>query len=274
VKPRGFWRLVSIAVLLILGALYLFPYFWMVLTAVKPLGEFYRFPATIFPERATVQPFVSVMVSRGFVTLLRNSLVVCLAAVGIGLIVSMLIAYPITRLPVSPRFRRALLNWILSLRFLPPIVVVIPFFDIVRRAAHLVDKLVIAIGTHHDKHPLFTAAERVKLTSEVLNPVAKEIGLKLEVTTYDNLTVDAAKDAKATVVIRGLRDAGDFDYEMQMAGMNQALAPEIETVFLASSPGARHIAASLVRQIAAMGGDVSSFVPPVVTAALKKKFSG
>ena len=146
--------------------------------------------------------------------------------------------------------------------------------DIVRRAAHLVDKLVIAIGTHHDKHPLFTAAERVKLTSEVLNAVAKEIGLKLEVTTYDNLTVDAAKDAKATVVIRGLRDAGDFDYEMQMAGMNQALAPEIETVFLASSPGARHIAASLVRQIAAMGGDVSSFVPPVVTAALKKKFAG
>jgi pantetheine-phosphate adenylyltransferase len=146
--------------------------------------------------------------------------------------------------------------------------------DIVRRAAHLVDKLVIAIGTHHDKHPLFTAAERVKLTSEVLNPVAKEIGLKLEVTTYDNLTVDAAKDAKATVVIRGLRDAGDFDYEMQMAGMNQALAPEIETVFLASSPGARHIAASLVRQIAAMGGDVSSFVPPVVTAALKKKVAG
>jgi len=76
------------------------------------------------------------------------------------------------------------------------------------------------------------------------------------------------------VVIRGLRDAGDFDYEMQMAGMNQALAPEIETVFLASSPESRHIAASLVRQIAAMGGDVSSFVPPVVTAALKKKFAG
>jgi pantetheine-phosphate adenylyltransferase len=146
--------------------------------------------------------------------------------------------------------------------------------DIVRRAAHLVDKLVIAVGTHHDKHPLFTAKERVKLTSEVLNPVAKEIGLKLEVTTYGNLTVEAAKDAGASVVIRGLRDAGDFDYEMQMAGMNQALAPEIETVFLASSPEARHIAASLVRQIAAMGGDVSSFVPKVVTAALKKKFAG
>ena len=146
--------------------------------------------------------------------------------------------------------------------------------DIVRRAAHLVDRLVIAIGTHHDKHPLFSAAERVKLTSQVLNPVAEEAGLKLEVTTYHNLTVDAAKDAGATIVIRGLRDAGDFDYEMQMAGMNQALAPEIETVFLASSPNSRHIAASLVRQIAAMGGDVSSFVPPVVAAALKKKFSG
>ncbi len=146
--------------------------------------------------------------------------------------------------------------------------------DIVRRAAHLVDKLVIAIGTHHDKHPLFTADERVKLTTDVLTPVAKEVGLKLAVTTYGNLTVDAAKEAGATIVIRGLRDAGDFDYEMQMAGMNQALAPEIETVFLASSPEARHIAASLVRQIAAMKGDVSSFVPKVVAAALKKKFAG
>jgi pantetheine-phosphate adenylyltransferase len=146
--------------------------------------------------------------------------------------------------------------------------------DIVRRAAHLVDKLVIAIGTHHDKHPLFTAEERVKLSTQVLKPVAKEIGLALEVTTYGNLTVDAAKDVKATVVIRGLRDAGDFDYEMQMAGMNQALAPEIETVFLASSPESRHIAASLVRQIAAMGGDVSSFVPPIVAAALKQKSAG
>ena len=146
--------------------------------------------------------------------------------------------------------------------------------DIVRRAAHLVDRLVIAIGTHHDKHPLFTAPERVKLASAVLQPVAKEIGLDLAVTTYDNLTVVAAKEAGADVVIRGLRDAGDFDYEMQMAGMNAALAPEIETVFLASSPDTRHIAASLVRQIAAMGGDVASFVPPIVNAALNRKFAG
>jgi pantetheine-phosphate adenylyltransferase len=146
--------------------------------------------------------------------------------------------------------------------------------DIVRRAAHLVDKLVIAIGTHHDKHPLFSAEERVTLAREVLEPVAKEAGIALEVETYDTLTVEAARDANATIVIRGLRDSGDFDYEMQMAGMNQALAPEIETVFLASSPDSRHIAASLVRQIAAMGGDVSAFVPEVVAKALKKKFAG
>ncbi|MDQ7844427.1 MAG: carbohydrate ABC transporter permease [Armatimonadota bacterium] len=133
-RSRGIWRLLAVAALLALAALYLFPYFWMVLTAIKPLPEFYRFPATIFPEHVTFQPFVSVMVARGYLTLLRNSLVICLAAVAVGLVVSLLIAYPVTRLPVSPRFRRALLNWILSLRFLPPIVVVIPFFDIVRHA--------------------------------------------------------------------------------------------------------------------------------------------
>jgi pantetheine-phosphate adenylyltransferase len=145
--------------------------------------------------------------------------------------------------------------------------------DIVRRAGKLVDRLVIAVGTHHDKHPLFTAKERIDLAEKVLKPEAKKIGLGLEVTTYDNLTVTAARAAGAAVVIRGLRDAGDFDYEMQMAGMNAALAPEIETVFLASSPDTRYIAASLVRQIAAMGGDVSAFVPPVVAAALQKKFA-
>ena len=81
--------------------------------------------------------------------------------------------------------------------------------DIVRRAARLVDELVIAIGTHHTKEPLFSVKERVKLADEVLNPVAKEIGLTFDVTTYDGLTVDAAREAGATVIIRGLRDAGD-----------------------------------------------------------------
>ncbi|WP_108680680.1 pantetheine-phosphate adenylyltransferase [Methyloceanibacter sp. wino2] len=145
--------------------------------------------------------------------------------------------------------------------------------DIVRRAAHLIDRLVIAIGGHHSKGPFFTADERVALARESLAPVARELGIELEVMVYDGLTVEAARSVGATVVFRGLRDAGDFDYEMQMAGMNAALAPEIETVFLAASPGTRHIAASLVRQIAAMGGDVSPFVPEPVNLALGRKLA-
>jgi len=133
VRRLGGWRLVTVAVLMLLAGLYLFPFYWMVVTALKPLPEFYRFPPTLLPVDATFAPFWSVMVRRGFLVLLRNSLVACLAAVVAALVVSMLIAYPVTRLPVSPAFRRALLNWILSLRFLPPIVVVIPFFDIIRR---------------------------------------------------------------------------------------------------------------------------------------------
>jgi pantetheine-phosphate adenylyltransferase len=84
--------------------------------------------------------------------------------------------------------------------------------------------------------------------------------------------VTAAVEFGADVIIRGLRDAGDFDYEMQMAGMNASMVPSVETVFLASSPETRYIAASFVRQIAAMGGDVSVFVPPPVAAALRRKF--
>jgi pantetheine-phosphate adenylyltransferase len=145
--------------------------------------------------------------------------------------------------------------------------------DIARRAAKLVDRLVVAVGTHHDKHALFSADERVSMVVDALRPVADEAGIEFDVTTYDNLTVEAAKDAGASVIIRGLRDAGDFDYEMQMAGMNAAMKPEVETVFLASSPETRYIAASFVRQIAAMGGDVSAFVPAKVAQALKRKCS-
>ena len=89
--------------------------------------------------------------------------------------------------------------------------------------------------------------------------------------TFDSLTVDAARSNGATVIIRGLRDSGDFDYEMQMAGMNGEMASDVETVFLAASPGVRHIAGSLVRQIAAMNGDVTPFVPAAVAAALENK---
>jgi pantetheine-phosphate adenylyltransferase len=145
--------------------------------------------------------------------------------------------------------------------------------DIVRRAVRLVDRLVIAVGTHHDKQVLFSADERVAMVVDALRPVADETGSVLDVTTYDTLTVETARVLGASLIIRGLRDAGDFDYEMQMAGMNAALVPEVETVFLAASPETRYVAASLVRQIAAMGGDLSTFVPASVATALKGKFS-
>ena len=145
--------------------------------------------------------------------------------------------------------------------------------DIARRATKLVDRLVVGVGTHHDKRALFTADERVSLVVDALRHVADETGAQFDVTTFDTLTVTAAHEVGASVIIRGLRDAGDFDYEMQMAGMNAAMLPDVETVFLASSPETRYIAASLVRQIAAMGGDVSAFVPAQVAVALKRKFS-
>jgi pantetheine-phosphate adenylyltransferase len=144
--------------------------------------------------------------------------------------------------------------------------------DIARRATKLVDRLVVAIGTHHDKQALFTAEERVAMVVGALRPVADETGAEFDVTTFDTLTVSAARELGANVIIRGLRHAGDLDYEMQMAGMNAAMVPDVETVFLASSPETRYIAASFVRQIAAMGGDVTAFVPAPVAAALKRSF--
>src|SRR4029077_13644439 len=104
-------------------------------------------------------------------------------------------------------------------------------------------------------------------------PVAKKAGCAFEATTYDNLTVMAARDAGATIMIRGLRDGTDLDYEMQLAGMNQAMAPEVHTVFVPASAAVRPITATLVRQIAGMGGDFSTFVPPLVAAKLKAKFA-
>jgi pantetheine-phosphate adenylyltransferase len=110
------------------------------------------------------------------------------------------------------------------------------------------------------------------LRTEV-KPIAAGTGTAIDIVTFAGLAVDAARDAGAVVIVRGLRDASDFDYEMQMAGMNGAMAPGIETVFVAAAPGVRHIASTLVRQIAQMGGDVSPFVSPAVTARLKSKSS-
>ncbi|HQS09630.1 MAG: pantetheine-phosphate adenylyltransferase [Rhizobiales bacterium 24-66-13] len=144
--------------------------------------------------------------------------------------------------------------------------------DVVRSACRLADRLVLAIGIHPGKTPLFTAAERLDMLREVCGPVAAEEGAVLEVVTFDKLVVSVAQETGAGLLIRGLRDGTDLDYEMQMAGMNGTLAPDIQTVFLPASPRVRPITATLVRQIASMGGDVSAFVPPVVLARLHAKF--
>jgi len=145
--------------------------------------------------------------------------------------------------------------------------------DVVASAVRLADRLVLAIGVHPGKTPLFSAEERVAMLQEICAPLASKAGCEIACVTFADLVVSAAQREKATILIRGLRDAADFDYEMQMAGMNGAMAPGVQTVFLPASPAVRPITATLVRQIAAMGGDVSAFVPPQVAAHLKKKFA-
>ena len=109
---------------------------------------------------------------------------------------------------------------------------------------------------------------------EVFEPVASSAGCEFDCITFDDLTVTAAKRANASILIRGLRDGTDLDYEMQIAGMNETMAPDVQTVFIPASVAVRPITATLVRQIAEMGGDVSAFVPQLVAASLKTKFAG
>ena len=146
--------------------------------------------------------------------------------------------------------------------------------DVVRHAVGLCDRLVVAIGIHPGKKPLFSIEERLDMAQSVFAPIAASAGCALACTTYDNLTVTAAQQNGATVMIRGLRDGTDLDYEMQIAGMNETMAPEVHTVFVPASAAVRPITATLVRQIASMGGDVSAFVPPSVAASLKAKLAG
>jgi pantetheine-phosphate adenylyltransferase len=145
--------------------------------------------------------------------------------------------------------------------------------DVVQRAVHLCDRLIVAVAVHSSKAPLFSTEERLTMLREVFTPVATKAGCGFEATTYDNLTVAAAQKSGATLIIRGLRDGSDLDYEMQLAGMNQTMAPEVETVFVPASPDVRPITATLVRQIARMGGNFAPFVPASVAARLRAKFA-
>lgn len=144
--------------------------------------------------------------------------------------------------------------------------------DILRGSLKLAEKVIVAIGIHSSKQPLFSFEERKKLIEDAAHDIFKRDAKRIEVIAFDNLLVDKAKELSASLLIRGLRDGSDLDYEMQMAGMNAAMAADIQTVFLPAGVPVRAITATLVRQVAAMSGNVSYFVPEVVAKALKKKF--
>src|SRR5690606_25118931 len=135
----------------------------------------------------------------------------------------------------------------------------------------LFDGLVIGLGIHHGRVALFTAGERIAVVETEARALTRKHGGSIRVVAVAGLVDDAAREHGAGFIVRGLRDGTDFDYEMQMAGMNGTMAPDIETIFLAASPGTRHIAATFVRQIAAMGGNVSPFVSPAVARKLKAR---
>ncbi len=144
--------------------------------------------------------------------------------------------------------------------------------DVVRAAAAFCGRIVVAIGVHPGKAPLFALEEKTALILVATREIAQTSGCAIDVASFDGLAVNAAREHGATLLLRGLRDGTDFDYEMQMAGMNRAMAPDVQTVFLPASPEVRHITGTLVRQIASMHGDVTQFAPPPAVAALRAKF--
>jgi pantetheine-phosphate adenylyltransferase len=135
--------------------------------------------------------------------------------------------------------------------------------DVIGRAARLLDKLIIGVAINTGKGPLFALEERVELVRAEVAPIAERNGNVIEVLPFDNLLVHFARKVGASMIVRGLRAVSDFDYEFQMAGMNYRLDPTIETIFLTASERHQFIASRLVKEIAFLGGDITSFVPPL-----------
>ena len=144
--------------------------------------------------------------------------------------------------------------------------------DVVLQALNVAEKLVIGVGVNASKKPLFSFEERAEFLKRGVAENLPERAGDIEIIAFSGLAIDTAREKGASIIIRGLRDATDFDYEMQMAGMNGAMAPDVQTIFLPAKPASRPISATLVRQVAAMGGDVDHFVPDYVAAALRQKF--
>lgn len=144
--------------------------------------------------------------------------------------------------------------------------------DIISRGARLLDHLVVGVAINAGKGPLFTLEERVALTKEALSGLTLN-STKVEVKPFEGLLMDFAEEQGASLIVRGLRAVSDFEYEFQMAGMNARLKPRIETVFLMASERCQFISSRFVKEIGRLGGDIDTFVPPVVKAALTEKFT-
>lgn len=142
--------------------------------------------------------------------------------------------------------------------------------DVIERACKIVDVLFVGIGNNSGKSPLLKDEDRKALLQETCGAIGRRTQTDIQIVDFDGLMVHAARNLGAQLIIRGLRDTTDYNYEMQMVGMNAQMAPDLQTVFVPSSPHVRHISASLVRQIAQMGGDVSAFVPNSVLKVLSK----
>jgi len=145
--------------------------------------------------------------------------------------------------------------------------------DIIRRAIKVVDQLVIGVARNDGKGPLFPTDERVEIVRDEIADLENGDSERVEVRAFDTLLVNFAQAVGASVVIRGLRAVSDFEYEFQMAGMNARLNPEIETVFLMASDRFQFISSRFVKEIGALGGDVSHFVSPRVAARLLDRFA-
>ncbi|MGC9418448.1 MAG: pantetheine-phosphate adenylyltransferase [Rhodovulum sp.] len=145
--------------------------------------------------------------------------------------------------------------------------------DIITRACALVDRLVIGVAINRDKGPLFTLEERVAMIEADCGILGEKTATEIVVHPFDNLLIDCASDVGATMIVRGLRAVADFEYEFQMVGMNRALDSSIETVFLMADARRQAIASKLVKEIAMLGGDVSSFVTPAVRDRLVARFA-
>jgi pantetheine-phosphate adenylyltransferase len=146
--------------------------------------------------------------------------------------------------------------------------------DIILRATKLVDRLVLGVARNIGKGPLFSTDERVAIVKEeIANFADAETRKRIEVRSYDNLLMHFAMEVGATMIVRGLRAVSDFEYEFQMAGMNNRLNPTIETVFLMASDKYQFISSRLVKEIAQLGGDVTHFVSPTVAARITERYA-